>query len=119
MKKYINIVYWGREACLGNSEEFDTLTEAREYARDYGGKPARVYLDDGLGWAWQRDFWPAKEPRTYAERKEAATREAIEWQLDFGHHNYGYSELADFRAHFEKLGRRFGLLREFRENGII
>ena len=118
MKKYINVVYWGREACPGNSEEFDTLTEAREYARDYGGQAARVYLGDGLEWALQRDFWPAKEPRTYAERKEEARQAATEWQLTFGNHNYSYSELAEFTARFERVGRRFGLLREFRENGI-
>lgn len=119
MKNYINVVYWGREACAGNSEEFDTLTEAREYARDYGGRAARVYLDDGRGWVFQRDFLPAKEPRTYAERKEEARRAAIDRQLDFCNHNYSYSELTDFCAHLERVGRRFGLLREFRENGII
>ena len=60
-----------------------------------------------------------REPRTYAERKEEARRAAIDWQLDFCNHNYSYSELADLYAHFERVGRRFGLLREFRENGII
>ena len=63
-------------------------------------------------------YW-GREPRTYAERKEEARQEAIEWQLDFSHHNYSYSELAEFAAHFERVGRRFGLLREFHENGII
>lgn len=63
-------------------------------------------------------YW-GREPRTYAERKEAARQEAIDWQLDFCNHNYGYSELAEFTAYFERVGHRFGLLREFRENGII
>lgn len=56
---------------------------------------------------------------SYAERKEKARNEAIEWQSDFANHNYYWSELADFSAYFEKLGKRYGLLREFRENGII
>lgn len=56
---------------------------------------------------------------SYAERKEKARNEAIEWQNDFANHNYYWSELAEFSAHFETLGRRYGLLREFRENGII
>ena len=56
---------------------------------------------------------------TYAERKEKARNEAIDWQADFCNHNYYWSELADFSAHFEKICKRYGLLREFRENGII
>ena len=56
---------------------------------------------------------------TYAERKEKARNEAIDWQADFCNHNYYWSELAYFSAHFEKLGKRYGLLREFKENGII
>ena len=56
--------------------------------------------------------------KTYAERKEAARQEAIDWQLDFGNHNYSYSELADYQDHFRSLGKRYGLLKEFRENAI-
>lgn len=55
----------------------------------------------------------------YIKRKEKARNKAIDWQADFCNHNYSWSELADFSAYFEKLGRRYGLLREFRENGII
>jgi hypothetical protein len=29
-----------------------------------------------------------------------------------------WGELADWQEHFEKLGRRYGLLQEFRENSI-
>lgn len=56
---------------------------------------------------------------TYAERKEKARNEAIDWQSDFANHNYYWSELAEFSAYFEKLAKRYGLVREFRENGII
>ena len=56
---------------------------------------------------------------TYAERKEKARNEAIDWQNDFANHSYYWSEIAEFSAYFEKLGKRYGLLREFRENGII
>lgn len=54
----------------------------------------------------------------YETKKEMARQEAIDWQNDFGNHNYSYGELAEFGEHFEKLGRRYGLLKEFRENGI-
>lgn len=55
----------------------------------------------------------------YQRAKENARAEAIEWQHDFADHAYTWGELADFGDHFRKLGKRFGLLREFRENGII
>ena len=54
----------------------------------------------------------------YQKRKESARQEAIEWQLDFENHNYSWGELFEWAEHFEKLGRRYGLLEEFRENGI-
>ena len=55
---------------------------------------------------------------TYEKKKEMARQEAIDWQNDFCNHNYSYGELAEFGYYFEKLGRRYGLLKEFRENGI-
>lgn len=56
---------------------------------------------------------------TYAEKKNKARRIAIDWQLDFDNHNYSWGELAYFSEYFERLGRRYGLIGEFRENGII
>lgn len=55
----------------------------------------------------------------YQRRKEAARSAAIDWQLDMENHRYTYGELADWLDHFTRLGRRYGLLQEFRENGII
>lgn len=55
----------------------------------------------------------------YAKRKEAARQAAIEWQLQASETALSYGELAEKSAHFEKLARRFGLIREFRENAII
>ena len=54
----------------------------------------------------------------YQRRKEQVRQEAIEWQLDFSNHNYSWGELAIWQEHFERLGRRYGLLREFHENAI-
>lgn len=55
----------------------------------------------------------------YQRQKEAARQKAIEWRHNAGDHNYSWGELADWQYYFEKLGRRYGLLQEFRENGII
>ena len=54
----------------------------------------------------------------YYERKEEIRQQAIDYQLDFSNHNYSWSELADWGEYFYKLGKRYGLLKEFRENGI-
>ena len=48
---------------------------------------------------------------TYQEKKEAIRQQALDWEY--------WSELAEMTAYFEEQARRFGLLREFRENGII
>ena len=55
--------------------------------------------------------------RSYAERKEAARELAIDVQYnDVGGLSWGeWGDICDF---FYKIGRRYGLLREFRENCI-
>lgn len=55
----------------------------------------------------------------YQKGKERARNKAIEWQLDFNNHNYSYGELSVFQGYFEGLAKRYGLVKEFRENGII
>ena len=54
----------------------------------------------------------------YRKRQGELRDEAIDWQNDFGNHNYYWSEIADWQYYFETMGRRYGLLTEFRENGI-
>ncbi len=56
---------------------------------------------------------------TYQERKEAARQAAQEWQAGFADGAHSWEELANAGAYFEKLARRYGLVREFKENGII
>lgn len=57
--------------------------------------------------------------RTYYNRLKAAARtEAIEWQFADGDESMSYRELAEIGEHFYTLGKRYGLLKEFRENGI-
>ena len=56
--------------------------------------------------------------KTYQERKEEVRQEAIEYQLNFGDNNYSWGELAEFGDYFYKKGKKYGLLKEFRENGI-
>lgn len=51
--------------------------------------------------------------------QEEARDFAIAWQHDFENQNYDYMDLAEWGAFFEDLGKRFDLLEEFTENGII
>lgn len=55
---------------------------------------------------------------TYETKKEMARQEAIDWQNDLFRDNRSYEEMQEAAEYFEKLGRRYGLLKEFRENGI-
>ena len=59
-----------------------------------------------------------KMKNTYASNKAVARQEAIDWQNDLFRDNRSYEEMREAAEHFEKLGRRYGLLKEFRENGI-
>ena len=55
----------------------------------------------------------------YQDMKAKARQKAIDWQADTANKNLSYSELAEAGELFRKLGKRYGLLTEFRENGII
>ena len=55
----------------------------------------------------------------YQIGKEKARHEAIEYSNGFNEKPKYYSELADDARHFRKLGKRYGLIREFEENGIL
>ena len=55
----------------------------------------------------------------YQKRKEAARQKAIDWQLGFAEHDYSCGEIAEAQTNFERLAKRYGLVEEFRNNGII
>lgn len=55
---------------------------------------------------------------TYMAHKAKARQAAIDWQLSLkGGESYG--EMTEAQNRFGKLAKRYGLVREFRENGII
>ena len=56
--------------------------------------------------------------KSYQDMKEQVRQEAIDWQIETSEQNLSYGELAEAGEYFEKLGRRYGLLQEFRENAI-
>lgn len=56
-----------------------------------------------------------KQPRT----KEQAREQAINFSVKFNDKQFSYYELMKVSEHFEKTGKQFGLLDEFKENGIV
>ena len=54
----------------------------------------------------------------YNRMKAAARSAAIEWKAASNDAAVSYSELAEIGGRFYTLGKRYGLLMEFRENGI-
>ena len=55
----------------------------------------------------------------YTRAKENARQKAMDWQTEYYNNNYSYGELAAFVEYFTRLAKRYGLMTEFRENGII
>lgn len=57
--------------------------------------------------------------KTYQERKADLQNKAIEWSNNQGTYaTWSYGELAIIQGFFEKNAKRYGLLREFRENCV-
>ena len=53
-------------------------------------------------------------------RGKARTRElAIQLQADLSESSISYAELAEIQIKLKKLGKQYGLIREFKENGLI
>jgi hypothetical protein len=56
---------------------------------------------------------------TRAEKKSVLRSLAIEWQALFNEQAYSWEDVIEWQAFFEEYGKKYGLIKEFRENGII
>ena len=56
--------------------------------------------------------------KTYEERKASAEDLAKEWQLYYSYYEWSYGELGAIYDYFTTIGKRYGLLRVFKENAI-
>lgn len=56
--------------------------------------------------------------KNYSERKENLRDLAIEYSNNVGETFLSYGELMEIGNFFERNGKRYGLLKEFKENGI-
>lgn len=55
----------------------------------------------------------------YQRRKEAARQKAQRWQEIASKKSLSYKALSIAGAYFYKVGKKYGLLREFKENAIL
>lgn len=55
----------------------------------------------------------------YKKEKEKARQTAINWQNETSQKTMSYAELMEISNYFEKLAKRYGLIKEFKENGIL
>lgn len=95
--------------------------------RDY----FNLYYKNANGWEeWHKDtFDPECENiemldfkisgKTYQERKASLQDLAIEWQTRFAWWGWSYSELGEMGSYFYENAKRYGLVKEFKENAII
>lgn len=82
------------------------------------------------GWReWHRDTFSVNSSnheildfkisgKTYQERKASLKDLAKDWQLHFSQFSWSYGELAEITDYFYENGKRYGLLKDFRENAI-
>lgn len=55
----------------------------------------------------------------YQRKKQESIDRAIEWQNRLSDTHMSYLEITHYQDFFLRLARRYGLTKEFRENGII
>lgn len=56
--------------------------------------------------------------KTYQEKKDFLRCLAVKWQLEFAQYSWSYYELYIINNWFYENGKRYGLLKEFKENAI-
>lgn len=57
--------------------------------------------------------------KSYKALKDEARQKAVQWQFETSGKNMSYGEFATSQKYFQKLASKYGLTKEFRENGII
>lgn len=56
--------------------------------------------------------------KTYKEKQASLEELAKNWQYNFSSLSWSYNELYDIGNYFYKNGKKYGLLKVFKENGI-
>ena len=109
--------------CQGNYTAVDFETDDYSQAQEM-----RIHLTAQMSEAGEKNFTyiiedtlmnDLEKKKGYRYYKELARQNAQAYQRYASKASMSYEEIANATAVFEKLGKRYGLLKEFRENGII
>ena len=57
--------------------------------------------------------------KNYKTKKEELRQKAINWQHAQSEHDFNLMILSNVSFYFKKQGKKYGLLKEFKENAII
>lgn len=66
-----------------------------------------------------RTLRPTKAMARYQKEKEKARRDAIEIQIKVSNSAQSWEEVNQLSDYLHRLGKRYGLLKEFKENGLL
>ena len=55
----------------------------------------------------------------YQKKKQELREEAIEHQRQVSEQNLSWWDIYDYLEHLETQAKKYGLIKEFRENGVI
>lgn len=95
-------------------------SSGREYCNLYDDNEISIFHAAAFTPDIEYQILPLKiSGKTYAERKNAARDLAIEYKTMTTCGGLSYGELSAISAYFENIARRYGLIQEYRENGII
>ena len=103
---------------IGIYQHDDDTPTGAIYGSRYGGYD--VWYSDTFTTPYTWVFPLKVTGKTYAERKASLVEFAIDWQRTFGEFgiSWSFGEMCEVGDFLEKNARRYGLIREFRENGI-
>ncbi len=63
-------------------------------------------------------IYSVRKLTAYEKKKAHAEQLAIDWQWNFNKRGHSWQYCIDWADRFERIGRKYGLLKVFRENGI-
>lgn len=101
-----------------NYWDVETIDEAKRIVKKYEEdaiRKGRRPIEEGQKRLKDFESNGLKMPTSKAD----ARQQAIDWQHWMSNQNLSMGEMIEYQNHFEKAGKKYGLLREFRENGII
>lgn len=109
--------------CQGGYSAVDFETDDYSQAQEM-----RVHLTAQMHEAGERDFTyiikdtkleELEKKKGYRYYKELARENAIAYQKYASENSMSYEDIVKAQTFFTLVGKRYGLLKEFRENGII